>query len=130
MTNLQRVLFASCLVLSLCFQDSFAQSDKTRKIDEFIKPFATSSQFSGVVLASEDGKVIYEKAFGPTVSPKLSWMDDTANAQKHRFWARPRSAAAAAPTDTVPILKSRAIRSMGLSFFQTRRAHSILFPRV
>lgn len=27
-------------------------------------PFATAKQFSGVVLASENGKVIYEKAFG------------------------------------------------------------------
>ena len=29
-----------------------------------MNPFASSSQFSGVVLASENGKVIYEKAFG------------------------------------------------------------------
>jgi CubicO group peptidase (beta-lactamase class C family) len=42
---------------------AFAQS-KSQKIDALIKPFATASQFSGVVLAAEDGKVIYEKPFG------------------------------------------------------------------
>jgi CubicO group peptidase (beta-lactamase class C family) len=41
-----------------------AQSDKAKKLDEFIKPFAAADQFSGVVLASENGTVIYEKAFG------------------------------------------------------------------
>jgi CubicO group peptidase (beta-lactamase class C family) len=59
-----RILFASCLVLCLASQIVFAQPDKAQKIDEFIKPFAASNQFSGVVVASEDGKVIYEKAFG------------------------------------------------------------------
>ena len=45
-------------------QIALAQSDKAKKIDAFIKPFATANQFSGVVLASENGKVIYEKPFG------------------------------------------------------------------
>jgi len=53
-----------CFLLSVFSQTASAQSDKARKLDEFITPFATSSQFSGVVLASEDGKIIYEKAFG------------------------------------------------------------------
>jgi len=52
------------LFLLLLSRTVFAQSDKARKIDEFIKPFAEASQFSGVVLASENGKVIYERAFG------------------------------------------------------------------
>ncbi len=65
MNKTRHIIFASCLVLSLFSQTDFAQSDKARKIDEFIKPFATSNQFSGVVLASENGNVIYEKAFGP-----------------------------------------------------------------
>src|SRR5882762_2743067 len=56
--------FASGLVLSLFAQMAFAQSDKRAKIDKFITPFANANQFSGVVLASENGKVIYEKAFG------------------------------------------------------------------
>ncbi|HJZ68999.1 MAG TPA: serine hydrolase [Blastocatellia bacterium] len=57
------VAFA-CLALILFSQIVFAQSDKAKKIDAFIKPFAAGNQFSGVVLASESGKVIYEKAFG------------------------------------------------------------------
>ncbi|HEX8196108.1 MAG TPA: serine hydrolase domain-containing protein [Pyrinomonadaceae bacterium] len=52
------------LVLAAFSQASFAQSDKARKIDEFINPFVKANQFSGVILASENGKVIYEKAFG------------------------------------------------------------------
>jgi CubicO group peptidase (beta-lactamase class C family) len=51
-------------VLSVFSQTSFSQSSKARKIDEFIAPFAKANHFSGVVLASENGKVIYEKAFG------------------------------------------------------------------
>ena len=64
--NKTRYFFlTSCLLLlSLLSQTTFAQSDKAKKLDEFITPFATANQFSGVVLASEDGKVIYEKAFG------------------------------------------------------------------
>jgi CubicO group peptidase (beta-lactamase class C family) len=64
MNKTRHFIFAFSLALSLFAQPGFAQSDKAKKIDEFIKPFATSSQFAGVVLASEDGKVIYEKAFG------------------------------------------------------------------
>ena len=41
-----------------------AQSDKAKRIEEFIKPFAAANQFSGQVLASENGKIIYEQAFG------------------------------------------------------------------
>ncbi len=63
---------ASLLGLLLLFaQPAFAQSStsekiasKSRQIDALIKPFAAANQFSGVVLASENGKVIYEKAFG------------------------------------------------------------------
>src|SRR5688572_4259168 len=63
MNKTRYFIFAS-LVLSLFSQMSFAQSDKGAKIDKFITPFAQASQFSGVVLASENGKVIYEKPFG------------------------------------------------------------------
>ncbi len=56
---------ASCLVLFLLLSSNgLAQSDKARKIDELMKPFVAAQQFSGVVLAMEDGKVTYEKAFG------------------------------------------------------------------
>ena len=40
------------------------QPSKAKQIDEFVNQFAKAGQFSGVVLASENGKVIYEKAFG------------------------------------------------------------------
>ena len=61
---MKSIFLASLLILASLPSTGFAQTDKARKIDEFIKPFAASNQFSGVVLASENGKVIYEKAFG------------------------------------------------------------------
>jgi CubicO group peptidase (beta-lactamase class C family) len=64
MNRTKYFVFVSCLALSLFSQTALAQTDKAKKIDEFITPFASSNQFSGVVLASENGKVIYEKAFG------------------------------------------------------------------
>lgn len=64
MNKTRHSIFASVLILSLFSQIAFAQSDKARKIDRFITSFVTASQFSGVVLASENGKVIYERAFG------------------------------------------------------------------
>jgi CubicO group peptidase (beta-lactamase class C family) len=64
MSKARSMIFALALVLSSLTQTGLAQSDKAKKIDEFITPFATANQFSGVVLASENGKVIYEKAFG------------------------------------------------------------------
>ena len=64
MNKLKPTIFVSCLVLSLLPSNALAQSDKAKKIDELIAPFAAAQQFSGVVLASENGKVIYEKAFG------------------------------------------------------------------
>lgn len=64
MNKTKHKIFVLALVLTSLTQTGFAQSDKARKIDEFITPFVTSNQFSGVVLASENGTVIYEKAFG------------------------------------------------------------------
>lgn len=69
MNKTKHTILVSCLVLSFLSSHALAQSDKAqsekaRKIDELIAPFATAQQFSGVVLAAEDGKVIYEKAFG------------------------------------------------------------------
>ena|SRR5215213_6730369 len=40
------------------------QSSKAQEIDDYIKPFANANQFWGVVVAAQDGKIIYEKAFG------------------------------------------------------------------
>ena len=64
MNKVKCLIMASCLLFSISSQSAFGQSDKVRKIDDFITPFAASNQFSGVVLASEDGNVIYERAFG------------------------------------------------------------------
>ena len=63
MPKMKCLLFVSCLLLTFS-PAGFAQSDKAKKIDELITPIAGANQFSGVVLASENGKVIYEKAFG------------------------------------------------------------------
>jgi len=66
MSRTQGVRFAvfSCVLLACFANAGLAQSNDAKKIDAFIKPFADAHQFSGVVLASENGKVIYEKAFG------------------------------------------------------------------
>ena len=61
---MNKAILASCLVLSFLSSNSFAQTNKARKIDELMAPFVAAQQFSGVVLAMEDGKVTYEKAFG------------------------------------------------------------------
>jgi CubicO group peptidase (beta-lactamase class C family) len=41
-----------------------AQVSKADQIDEVVTTFSSGGYFSGVVLASEDGRMIYEKAFG------------------------------------------------------------------
>jgi CubicO group peptidase (beta-lactamase class C family) len=58
-------------VFGLCLlaQNVFGQSPKAKAIDDFIKPFAGAKHFSGVVLATENGKIIYEKAFGLANAP-------------------------------------------------------------
>src|SRR6476619_2014986 len=50
-------------VFAVCVLPAASQST-AKKIDDLVRPFAEAGQFSGVVLAAEDGKVIYEKAFG------------------------------------------------------------------
>jgi CubicO group peptidase (beta-lactamase class C family) len=52
-------LFTLLLPLSVA-----AQTNKVAELDAYINPLARANQFSGVVLASYKGKVIYEKAFG------------------------------------------------------------------
>lgn len=44
--------------------DIVCQSEKAKQIDDFVNQFAKAGQFGGVVLASENGKIIYQKAFG------------------------------------------------------------------
>ncbi len=43
---------------------ALGQTDKAKQIDDFISPFIKANQFAGQILAAENGKVIYEKAFG------------------------------------------------------------------
>lgn len=59
-----KTLLAILSIVAVLSPTGFAQSEKAKKIDEFMTPFITSNQFSGVVVAAENGKVIYEKAFG------------------------------------------------------------------
>jgi CubicO group peptidase (beta-lactamase class C family) len=55
-------------VLLLAFlaglRPGYGQADDAQKIEALIRPFAEAGQFSGVVLAAERGRIIYEKAFG------------------------------------------------------------------
>jgi CubicO group peptidase (beta-lactamase class C family) len=48
----------------LLTQAGLAQSPKAGAIDALLKPFVEAGHFSGVVLAVENGRLIYEKAFG------------------------------------------------------------------
>ncbi|HEX8250224.1 MAG TPA: serine hydrolase [Pyrinomonadaceae bacterium] len=52
------------LSLVLFSQSVFGQSSKAQEIDAYLKPFAAANQFWGVVLIAQDGKIVYEKAFG------------------------------------------------------------------
>jgi CubicO group peptidase (beta-lactamase class C family) len=64
MKLVRKTVYAFCLVSLLLPTTVFAQADRAGKIDNLLTAFARENQFSGVVLASENGKVIYEKAFG------------------------------------------------------------------
>lgn len=46
-----------------CFGQHTSSAVEAR-IDAYLDPFVRAGHFSGVILASQDGKVIYEKAFG------------------------------------------------------------------
>jgi len=55
------VLAFAVAVLSV---STFAQSGKSKQIDDFLKPFIAANQFGGQIVAAENGKIIYQKAFG------------------------------------------------------------------
>jgi len=63
-----RTKLVSILIITVaafvCAPDLNGQATKAKRIDELLLPLAESGQFSGVVIVSEKGKVIYEKAFG------------------------------------------------------------------
>jgi CubicO group peptidase (beta-lactamase class C family) len=50
------------LILAPCLAS--AQTKKAVEIDAFVRPLVKANQFSGVILASYKGNLIYEKAFG------------------------------------------------------------------
>ena len=58
-----RDLFVLTLFFVFTLQAA-AQSGKAAKIDKLVSGLASTGHFSGVVIASENGRVIYEKAFG------------------------------------------------------------------
>jgi CubicO group peptidase (beta-lactamase class C family) len=54
----------TCIALLVLTQTALPQSATAKKIDDLIQPVARDGKFSGVVIASQNGTVIYEKAFG------------------------------------------------------------------
>jgi CubicO group peptidase (beta-lactamase class C family) len=58
-----KIIILVTLVL-LVVQSAAAQNDKAKKLDDFIAPFAKADQFYGQIVVTENGKVIYDKAFG------------------------------------------------------------------
>ena len=54
----------TCIALLVLTQTALSQSATAKKIDELIQPIARDGKFSGVIIASQNGTVIYEKAFG------------------------------------------------------------------
>jgi CubicO group peptidase (beta-lactamase class C family) len=56
----------AALFLVVCAQAQAAAQagDKAAKIDELLKAYAGLSQFNGVALVAEDGKVIFKKGYG------------------------------------------------------------------
>lgn len=61
---IKRATATSLIILSAFFVSALGQDALAKKINDLVTPVAANGQFSGVVLASKDGKVIYEKAFG------------------------------------------------------------------
>lgn len=59
-----KILSTLLIGLFLLIQTAAGQALKAKDIDKYIKPFADANQFSGIVLVSQNNKVIYEKAYG------------------------------------------------------------------
>ena len=62
MTKAKSIILVA-LVMALV-QGVSAQNDKAKKLDDLITSFAKADQFYGQVVVSENGKAIYDKAFG------------------------------------------------------------------
>jgi len=50
----------TCIALLALTQTASSQSATAKKIDDLIQPVARDGRFSGVVIASQNGTVIYE----------------------------------------------------------------------
>lgn len=58
------IFMTTCIALLALVHTGLSQSAIAKKIDDLIQPVAREGRFSGVVLASQNGAIIYEKAFG------------------------------------------------------------------
>ena len=58
------VLLAVIVLVVLCSHTLFGQTDKSKKIDDFVQQFVKANQFGGQIVAVENGRVIYDRAFG------------------------------------------------------------------
>lgn len=64
MRSVCRIGIFALLVPVLNSLPALAQVSKSEQIDNFLKPFIAANQFGGQIAAAENGKVIYQKAFG------------------------------------------------------------------
>lgn len=62
MRNAYKVAIFALILLSPVL--AIGQTSKTEQIDNFLKPFIAANQFGGQIVAEDNGKVIYQKAFG------------------------------------------------------------------
>lgn len=58
------IRYTGFLLILFSFSAPAQTAGKAAEIDTYIKPLAKANQFSGVILAFYNGKVIYEKSFG------------------------------------------------------------------
>ncbi len=66
MTHLLLILV--CMLPTVrCLGQNPGDSVRSR-IDAYVNPFVEAGQFSGVLLAAQNGNVVYEKAFGPAIA--------------------------------------------------------------
>lgn len=52
------------LAVALLFLSASGQVNRSEQIDNFLKPFIAANQFGGQIIAIENGKVIFHRAFG------------------------------------------------------------------
>lgn len=62
MRNAYKVAIFALILLSPVL--AIGQTSRSDQIDNFLKPFIAANQFGGQIVAEDNGKVIYHKAFG------------------------------------------------------------------